>query len=50
MTYFWAGEDTVLGGGDDAGLVGQHLHKLGLDRGRVDALVVEELFHLLRNL
>ena len=50
IIYFWTGEDTILGGGDAAGLVGQHLHKLGLDRGRVDALVMEELLHLLCNL
>ena len=41
---FWAGEHAILRGGDAAGRLGR-LHKLGLDGGGVDPLVVEELLH-----
>ena len=46
-----AGDHAVLGAGDGARVLPRHrLHELGLDRGGVDALVVEEFLHFLSNL
>ena len=44
--WFWAGEHAILGGGDAASGL-SCLHKLRLDGGGVDPLVVEELLHTL---